>query len=217
MSITLIMPLFLRTREPMRRDKLILGGATAFRHRSHRLRLPHRHVRKYHNKNVIPAKATAIGPKPSKRRRVITHRRRRGSMPTKKPRKQLRTNKLGKKQRTVPQNTLKKIATQTGKRLLNRVSRKAATSAKQVVQQLADSRQIKQAAKSVHADLSDAGSQLINRVMSNKKSRKRPAEEEIEAPKSKRSHFAPGFSRIGYRGKQIQRGGTKQYGGQYLF
>lgn len=216
------MPLFLRTREPLQREKLILGGAIAYRNRSHRLRIPH-----YRRSIKMPSKLTTTtsitGTKPASRRRgVSTSRRRRAPL-----KQQRRRSKTIKRQPKKLQQTLKKALTKTGKRMLKKqLGRRSTTSAKQVLNQLAQSRQIQRAVKGVVAQGSDlpaaASAHLMRRIV-NKRPRKRLAEEVEEElasePTAKRSRLSPGYSRIGYRGKQIQRGGTKQQRGgtQFLF
>jgi len=226
-----IMPLFLKTREPMRREKLILGGAVAYRHRSHRLRIPHRRP----IKASPPFTAVPKQQQQARRRGVSTQRRAR--RPTLKKhgvpvrrRQQNRQRNKKKHTKAATKHTLKKAITKTGKRILKQqlgnLTRKSSTStAKQVLNQLVNSRQIQHAVKGVVAQGSDlpaaAGAQLMRHVVN--RSRKRPAadddDDDLKEAPAKRGRFTPGHSRIGYRGKQIQRGGTKQQrgGGQFLF
>ena len=105
-------------------------------------------------------------------------------------------------------------------------SNSVSSSAKQVLSQLAKSRQIQRAVKGVVRHLPQ-GSQLVNHAVSSaavNKSRKRPVEEMLELEEqqqtspAKRARFQSGYSPMGYRGKKIHRGGTKQQlGGAFLF
>ena len=222
------MPLFLRTREPLRREKLILGGAIAYRNRSHRLRIPHqRRSIKMPPKMATTTTTTATAttsPKPATRRRGVPTSRRRRRVPL----KQRHRSKITKRQPKSLQQTLKKAVTKTGKRMLKQqLGRPAPLAAKQVLNQLSHSRQIQRAVKGVVAQSSDlpaaASAQLMRHIVNKQSSRKRrqPADDavdDLKTPATKRSRLSPGYSPIGYRGKQIQRGGTKQQrGGQFLF
>ncbi|MEL7521000.1 MAG: hypothetical protein AAGJ80_05170 [Cyanobacteria bacterium J06553_1] len=121
---------------------------------------------------------------------------------------------------------VKKTVAKTGKRILNQMRHVgnvvSKSSPAHVLKQLANSQQIQHAVKDVVARNSDlpaaASAKLIRQVV---QSRKRPAvDDDALTPSSsaKRTRLSPGYSRMSYRGKQIQRGGTKQQrGGQFLF
>lgn len=236
------MPLFLRTREPSRQERLILGGAVLARPRLHRLhahryRMPHR-VRlakpRVAAKPVAAKPVAAKAPKRARRRGVPTQRRHRPSArkqhqtPLPQRRRQLQQRGPTPARRKRPATQLsKKAPMRKGKRPQPAVSSSSST-AKKVLNQLTNSRQIQRAMKGVVADvnLPQTGRQLINQVVSSaatKPSRKRPVEEILEeaaeTSPAKRARFPSSFSPIGYRGKKIHRGGTKQQhgGGYFLF
>ena len=126
-----------------------------------------------------------------------------------------------------------KMATKSGKRLMQKLGQKTPSNAKQVLNQLANSRQIQRAVKGVVSQSSDlpaaAGAHIMRQVAkaATAPSRKRlPSADDdddvVATPAMKRARLAPGFSsRIGYRNKQILRGGTRQQRGggsaQFLF
>ena len=244
------MPLFLRTREPMRQEKLILGGAITYRPRRHRFH-SQRFPTKTHHKVAKPAVKAVVKPpagasKPARRRGVPTQRGRRRRPPTQKQhraplpqRRQLqqhqhqqqhRVSQARRQKGTARHLSRKAIVKKRPQTLANTTTKAATTSAKQVLNQLAKSRQIQRAVKGVVADVNvpQTGKQLMNRVVSSavNRSRKRPIEEMLEEEQqqqqspAKRARFqSSGYSPIGYRGKKIQRGGTKQQlgGGNFLF
>lgn len=108
---------------------------------------------------------------------------------------------------------------------LKKAKSAVSSTAKQVLNQLAKSRQIRRAVKGVTTDINlpKAGRQLLNHAVSSvvNKSRKRPVEamlEEQQESPAKRARFQSGYSRKGYRSKKIHRGGTtQQVGGAFLF
>lgn len=233
------MPLFLRTREPMRQEKLILGGAITYRPRRHRFH-SQRFPVKTHHKVVKPVvKAPAGTSKPVRRRGVATQRGRHRRLPIKKQhRTPLSQRRQQQQQQPVSQARRRNVSARHlsrkamgKKRSPPTIANAAATSAKQVLKQLAKSRQIQRAVKGVVADvnLPLTGKKLVNRAVSSAVniSRKRPIEEMLEEQQqqqqqspAKRARFqSSGYSSIGYRGKKIQRGGTKQQlgGGGFLF
>ena len=236
MHSTPTMPLFLRLQEPQRREKLILGGAVTFRHRRHHMpAIPT--VRRRHNKtpasSIKRTPTTAAIPKQTKRRRSVVAKRRRPlsqksrRRPQKRPTKRLNATKLN--------NSVMKMATKSGKRLMQKLGQKTPSNTKQVLNQLAKSQQIQRAVKGVVSQSSDlpaaAGTHIMRQVAkaatAPSRSRKRlPSADDdddvVATPATKRARLAPGFSsRIGYRNKQILRGGTRQQrgggGAQFLF
>ena len=246
------MPLFLRLQEPQRREKLILGGAVTFRHRRHHFAPPmRRHGKLSHpsmKRTPPPPPPPSTAPKQARRRRgVVAKHRRPLSQKSRRQRSQKRPikrlNTTSKRNRG---SSVMKVATKSGKRLIQQLSRAAtsqktpsASTAKQVLNQLANSRQIQRAVKGVVTQSSDlpaaAGAHMMRQVAAKaaaattQRQRKRLPDADsddnddavMRKPATKRARLAPGFStRIGYRNKQILRGGTRQQrggGAQFLF
>ena len=119
---------------------------------------------------------------------------------------------------------------------MQKLGQKTPSNTKQVLNQLAKSQQIQRAVKGVVSQSSDlpaaaAGAHIMRQVAkaatAPSRSRKRlPSADDdddvVATPATKRARLAPGFSsRIGYRNKQILRGGTRQQrgggGAQFLF
>ena len=111
---------------------------------------------------------------------------------------------------------------------MQKLGQKAPLNSKQVLNQLAKSQQIRRAVKGVVSQSSDlpaaAGAHIMRQVAkaatAPSRSRKRlPSADDddddvVATPATKRARLAPGFSsRIGYRNKQILRGGTRQQRG----
>lgn len=222
------MPLFLGTREPLKREKLILGGAITFRPRGHRLKVHRFPIHKTRQKMIPPATLATTAPKRTKRPRGVSVGRRRGATSR---RRLSRAHPAAPKQRAIGRRrSVQKKAAKRQTLVPHKVAKNIASEAKRVIHQLGKSRQIQRAVKDVVAqsDLSAIGNQLVNRVTASvgKKSRKRlpdaddatgTAQQQHNSPPSKRARFAPGYSPMDYRGKTIQRGGTKQKGGKFLF
>ena len=173
----IIMPLFLRTREPLRQERLILGGAVTSQlrhHRIHKYRYPMKmsHHKKLAVKPAAAATAAAAArvPKQARRRGVSTQRKRYRRPPARKQhqaplsqqrRLQQRSNQTRKKRPA--KQTSRKVSVKKGK-----APRTIANSVKQALGQLTNSRQIQRAVKGVIADvnLPQTGKQLLNHAKS---------------------------------------------------
>ena len=236
------MPLFLRTRQPLRREKLILGGAITYRPRAHRLRVPAITVAKHgipaagKHRNLAAGKqrgSTTARKRPAAARKLPStqrssapkrqaplRRRRQGVLAGPKGRLTHRRQAASGSRRRPP----------PPKRLATERRPQADAGPKQVLNQLAKSRQIQRAVKGVVAQnrhLPALGKRAVTHAVTSvlaNRGQKRPAKEnsqdeqqqqsDASLPPAKRPRFAPaGYARIGYRGKSIQRGGTKQRGG----
>ena len=215
-----IMPLFLRLQEPSKREKLILGGAASFRHRRHRLPTM---ATSLVRRQVVKTSA------PKRHRGVVARRRHRPPSKKQQQRKALplHRKKRQQQQQSKHSNVLSMVK-KTGQRTVQALQKKLVPStAKNVLNQLANSREIKRAVKNVvvqNRDLPAAAAtgaikQVVKAVARSKKRLAPDDEETPQPPTTKRARVAPGFSRLGYRGKKLLQGGTRQQygGGQFLF
>ena len=243
------MPMFMKTNASQRREKLILGGALT--HRFGKTKIPFRNFRA---KMQLTRKATAASRPRSSPTGGVQKRRSKGQSA---PSQRLKAGHSAARRR--PRGTKKSLL--SGKRSMVPTNRRAAkkpgvihhknsfrsmlgkltANAKNTMNQLAKSRQVKRALKSIGRDAIAATAGMSHavskRLLTGKSAamplatKKRPfnalldesADDDEDGnanePALKRVRFGPNASSsIGYRGKSIQRGGTKQKGtSRFLF
>ena len=230
------MPLFLKYNAPsQRREKLILGGA-----------LPRNHMTRFTRsmlRRPILAKSKGVAKqgvkKTATRQRRQTHRMNATTGLT--HRKRAGTQRRGRKKQIPKRLTdappllsknLKNVFKGIPANLLQRGKKAIPTHliqrGKSALKQLATSRQIQNAVKHVGRSFANLPSSVADTTLA-RAGRKRKLMTDLDnddddddgkqntVPTTSK-HFSPGgMTSMSYRGKAIQRGGTKQKGGAYLF
>lgn len=230
------MPLFMKLQTPQRREKLILGGALSRRHGFLSTRMHHRNLR--------PRALATQKPSVVRQKASVTQKRR-PQVPRKQAvnRKRLSNNHLpmsirrrgmGTKQKA-PNRQRGRTPSRRNQTVIHRKPpaksflKKLSNQAQDTIQQLSRSKPIKRALKSLGrdavavasaTDLNHIGQRLLSSqaIPQPVRGRKRALDTSVDEPDSKHPRFISTTSnRIGYRGKTIQRGGTKQKCQKFLF
>lgn len=237
--------MFLKTQSPQRRDKLILGGALTPRFGSHSSRyMNHPRHRVKANQTIrkqVPVKQTtnvAQNKPPRKQRRLSSVKRVLSQRKQTRRHKQSRSGVAAQRRKSThssaPQRRGLSQQTALVRRKQSSLIGKLGSRAQQAVKQLIQSKQVKRAVKGLGRDVTSAamskaasfGNRLLTTAVA-------PAlhtgkrsfndafsgdEDDNVNPVAKRPAFSSATgSRIGYRGKSIQRGGTKQKCVKFLF